>query len=223
LFIISSSYKYLGKLYCGYEKLRMLSSNIVLYYIEIVSSIFDEYIFRNSKELGPIPCKTQSLCVYRRSSRLFNAISDNSPHGLGVKEFLRKLGIIFRSKQLESALNVPTPNSFSLDFPISDLIKKSDNNDIFIELISYGYLEEEIKTLKSNLNSVVYKLNSLLCPYYGLSLNHFKIPIYIKGNSMEFLKMLTNPKISISELEKYISLQEERKKTRLLTEYWEVK
>lgn len=219
LFIISSSYKYLGKLYCGYNKLRMLSSKIVLHYIELVSMIFDEYIFRNSMKIGPIPCKTQSLCVYRRSSRYFDAISDITPHGLRVKEFLRKLGVLFRIKQLESALNSPTPNYFSLDLPISDLIKNTEENDTFIELISYGYIEEEINSMKSKSDNCIYKLNSLLCPFFGLSLNHFKVPIYIKGNSLKFLKMLENPKTSVKDIEKYISFQEEGIKSHLITEY----
>ncbi|TFG20028.1 MAG: hypothetical protein EU530_04610 [Promethearchaeota archaeon] len=160
------------------------------------------------KDSGVIPASIQSKVVYRRSSQLFDNIIDITPNGLAVKDILRKLGALFRKKQIESALNSPTPNSFVLSEKITDIIPSIKNKHAILDILSYGFLEETPKSSKKVGSTKVYAyfLNRMLCPYFGISINHFKNPLPITDD-LRFLNCFSNVDCTIQDLSKFIKFQ----------------
>ncbi|MBD3349897.1 MAG: hypothetical protein GF364_00245 [Candidatus Lokiarchaeota archaeon] len=211
LFLISDSYKHdIKKFYTGYKVIRQVSSRIVLNYIEMLSSIMDEKLLRGEEldmKTNPI---IQTKVIEKQSKKRYNNISSLCPNGLGVKMLVRKLGTIFRRKQVETSANSPTPNGFSLKQDIIDLINKIDNPEIIIEALSYGYIEVNVRRRGSTYPKLhTYTFNRILCPYFGISINSFKSPLSILKKQTDFLNDLCNTNLSTKDLYEYFKFQDD--------------
>ena len=124
------------------------------------------------------------------------------------------MGTIFRFKQIEPALNIPTPNGFSLENNLLTLFEKDLlKEDIITQMLSYGYLEEgkHNSTKKKHPKKNKYYLNALFCPYFGISLEHLKHPLSIRGDEREFIQFLLSRSENIDEnmnkIKKFINWQ----------------
>lgn len=215
LFIIAAAYKNKPKVYSGYDTLVIASSGVVLHYVEIVSDAFNMYLLsEESKKVGPLPATIQSDALYNRSNRYFDAIPDKVPHGNSVIQFLKNLGNLFRDIQLDTSLNKPYPNGFSLEENLLNKFEKnSTESDVITELLSYGFLEEDKHNDKNRLKGKRYKyyLNRLICPYFVIPLVHRKDPVYIYDNKNNFFRYLLQKDFTASELRKSLTTAKKSK------------
>jgi len=208
LFIIAASFKNKPKIYSGFDTLVDASSRVVLHYIETVSEAFNTYLLEEKEDIEPLPAQMQSDALNKMARRFYENIPDTVPHGLAVSQFLKNIGILFRDLQLDTRLNKPYPNQFSLKKKLNNQFEPGlRESDILTEILSYGFLEEGVHRDKNRKKGKRYKyaLNRLLCPYFGISIVHRKDPIYIYGQENDFLRCLIQKDCNIETLKSYLS------------------
>lgn len=187
LFQLASYHKNQKRIYAGFENLVTLSSNVALVLIEILRAAFDRLILSGRGSGGKaIEPRWQSEAVYRVAESWFNRIPKDCDFGEAQHRFLRGLGLSMRLLQLHPAAPNPSPNGFSVEEkPEQDSERSRTPRDdavvLLKEAVGWGLLEEDKHNDKTRgrARRRKFRLNRIFCPYFGLTINRKKDPVYV--------------------------------------------
>lgn len=197
LFRIASSYKNQLRYYAGFDTLVRVSSNVALVFLQIMKTAYELLSLRQGQsQIDGIPPEIQSEAVYTVSEEWQTKIAREYDYGVAQDSFLRQLGSLFRNLQMDITTTIPAPNGFSVpadqfDQTNDSLTPRDNAASLIHELVGWGLLEEDLHQDKTKGRPPRRKfyLNRVLCPFFKLSDQHLKDPIYI-SNLEEFVASL---------------------------------
>ena len=207
LFLLANDFKQ-PKYYCGFETIKLMSEGVPLNFIKLCRAIFDELQYKTSefKKNQKIDIRWQNRAIRKVASEIRKEANTYLRKGQSFLILLDELGFMFRRMQLRPTAPYPSINGFSVEKDPGWLNEKSDIKhgtsfsdspvshltEILRETIDWGYLIEmphrsKVKSLKTRSK---YYINSMLSPYYDLSIRHLKEPYYCK---LEDITKLCSP------------------------------
>ena len=207
LFLLANDFKQ-PKYYCGFETIKLMSEGVPLNFIKLCRAIFDELCYKTSEfeKNKKIDIRWQNRAIRKVASEIRKEANAYLRKGQSFLILLDELGFMFRRMQLRPTAPYPSINGFSVEKDPGWLKEKSDIKyetsfsdspvshltEILRETIDWGYLIEmphrsKTKSLKTRSK---YYINSMLSPYYDLSIRHLKEPYYCK---LEDITKLCSP------------------------------
>ena len=197
LFLLASEYKQ-QKTYSGIDTIRLMSEGILISFIKLCSSIFDEvrYKIPQVEKERRISYRWQNRAIRKVASDFRKETGRYLCSGEHFQLFIDELGFIFRAIQLHPTAPYPTPNGFSVEREVDWISSRQralcDVNfvspdpetslkEMIREATDWGYLIELTHRSKSGSlkTRTKYYLNAMLSPYYDLSVRHLKEPYYV--------------------------------------------
>lgn len=188
LFILASSYKNQRKIVCGFDSILKISSGVALVLIEILFQAYKLLIADGGDPLtDPIPIKHQSTAVYQVAGEWYAQMPLKHDYGITIQTLIRGLGRSFSKLQVEPTVPEPAPNGFSVKslglnlFELDGRSPRSEPRALISEAVSWGFLEEKQHQDKSKGSPprASYRLNRVLCPYFGITPISKKDPMYV--------------------------------------------
>jgi len=205
LFLLANDYKQ-RKYYCDFETIKLMCEGVPINFIKLCSELFNELryslpLFEKNKCLD---IQKQNRAIRKVASDTRKDFSSCLTNWQGFQILLDELGFIFRQIQLSPTAPYPTPNGFSIEKGNEWLQHSETQNDelnllysgipldlknILIEAEDWGFLikmphRSKTESLKTRTK---YYINSMLAPYYDLSVRHLKEPLYLSVSQLENL------------------------------------
>jgi hypothetical protein len=175
-----------------------MSEGIPLTFIKLCREIFNEISYKSEefRKSGKISFVRQNRAIRNVSEEFRKESRTTLNCGHQFLLLLDELGFLFRKVQLDPCAPYPTPNGVSIEKELEWLIEDfSEMENVAMdkklislkntlrEAVDWGFLIAQ--THRSKMGSLKtrtkYYINSLLSPYYDLSIRHLKEPIYIQS------------------------------------------
>lgn len=197
LFLLAHDYKR-PRYYQGFETIILMAEGVPLNCIKIFRTLFDEvgYNISSFEKTKKIDIIKQNRVIRKVAGEIRKEASAYLCNWQIFQILLDELGFIFREIQLSPTAPYPTPNGFSVEketgwlldsepglcnlAPGKDMEKLKYLKTILSEAIDWGYFIEMPHRSKtgSMKTRMKYYINSMIAPYYDLSVRHLKEPLY---------------------------------------------
>lgn len=217
LFLLANSFRQ-QRYYCGFETMRLMCEGVPLAFIKLSKQIFNEVGYNTVKleRTRKIDIRWQNPAIRKVAGETRDRSRSDLCSGQSFLILLDELGFILRTMQLSPTAPYPSPNGFSVEREqgwLSDSGGEHCNTEaneplrrlkrILLEATDWGYLIElahrsKMGSLKTRTK---YYINSILAPYYDLSVRHLKEPLYIKISDLVELSSTDGEKRSAKRKE----------------------